>query len=163
MASQSLTEVLLEESDSESMTLGEDRLCKLSEFGIDKDEIEANILCDVYNFLKKDCLDSGSDIEIRKSFFQNLLTKVMAGVRDDKIDAESASNIIISCAVIMGFEMNTSIDDKLLLVTGLSKMTTLEHLEKEFSKFGDINVVALASNSRGFGEFMNLCHYLMCI
>lgn len=82
---------------------------------------------------------------------QELVNKMVAGVRYELIGPEGASRTIHGCAAMLRLELAESIPEKALIITGLRKMVKRQDLIDSFSEFGELEDAAVASNSRGFG------------
>jgi len=111
-------------------------------------EIEASVLCDTHEFLKR---KDDASLDEKRVFMQELVNKMVAGVRYELIDPEAASRTIHECAAMLGLELAETIPEKALVITGLRKMVKRQDLIDSFSEFGELEDAAVASNSRGFG------------
>ncbi|KAI2506600.1 hypothetical protein MHU86_7810 [Fragilaria crotonensis] len=114
----------------------------------DATEIEADLLCEVNDFLKR---NEFADVEERKSFLQETTNKLVAYVLHGVIAADDASRTIHESAAMLGLELAAEIPENTVIVTGLRKNVTTAHLESAFREFGDLDEVAIASDARGFG------------
>jgi len=126
-------------------------------------EIEASVLCDAYEWLKKQNAvksHTGEDqqqqniediLEGKRFYIQEIVDQMVLAVRYDLIRPEHASMTIHGCAILFHFVLEKDPPETTILVTGMPKTVNTSTLTKAFAEFGEIEGAACASNSRGFG------------
>jgi len=143
MMSEALTRALIREYDS----IEEDDDTQWSGNG-DAIEIEAGVLCETNDWLKK---KQGASIEDRRAFMQHALNEMVASVRNNKIAPEQASRSIHGCAAMLNLQLAENIPETALIITGMRKTVETKHVISAFRAYGEIEEAAVAPKSRGFG------------
>ena len=64
---------------------------------------------------------------------------------------EDASRTIHGSAAMLGLQLAENLPETVLIVTGMRKQVTKEHVIKAFKEFGEIENAGVSSNKRGFG------------
>jgi len=154
----SVGEKLLESDDmmSEALTkalMDDEELQKLADslyFGDHKGsmEIEASVLCDTYDWLKR---NDRSGYDSRRTCMQEIINKMVAGVRYNIIGPEDASRTIQGCATLLEFQLGEDLPETTIIITGMPKTIDIASLRSVFKEYGEIQDAAIASRSRGFG------------
>lgn len=111
-------------------------------------EIEACVLCDIYDWLKR---KEGASMEDRRLFLQETLNKMIASVQYGIILPDDASRSLHGCAAALGLELAKDIPETTLIVTGMQKKIKKHKMLKVFQEFGDVVESAVSPNERGFG------------
>jgi len=111
-------------------------------------EIEANIYCEVYEWLKK---EKGIGMDERRDFLQQRLNKMVATVRQGSIGPQDASKIIHGVAKMLGLKLVEDVPETALLVTDMRMKVSKRDVYEAFEEFGEIEDVAVSSNASGFG------------
>jgi len=143
MMSQALTKALMDDMDDEDGAF--------SEMTIDPPtsmEIEATVLCDISDWLKK---KEGASADDRREFMQETLNEMVSKVRRGMVSPEDASRTIHGSAAMLGLQLAETLPETTLIVTGMRKQVTKDHVVKAFREFGEIESVAVSSKQRGFG------------
>jgi hypothetical protein len=146
MMSQAMTKALMDDMDDNEDSDMENFLHYVSQSPM---EIEANVLCETNDWLKR---KSGASTEEKREFMQETLNKMVANVRHNIIEPDDASRTIHECAAMLGLQLATDIPETALIVTGMRKKVTRTDVIQAFREFGEIQDAAVASNNRGFGE-----------
>mmetsp|Transcript_24078 Transcript_24078/g.32013 ORF Transcript_24078/g.32013 Transcript_24078/m.32013 type:complete len:1012 (+) Transcript_24078:2-3037(+) len=143
MMSQALTRALMDDDDSvkdpNELTWGGSG---------DSTEIEASVLCEMNDWLKK---REGASLDQRREFMQETLNRMVASVRYGIIQPEDASRTIHGCAAMLGLQLAEDIPETALIVTGMRKMVKRADMIGSFKEFGEIEDAAVSPNARGFG------------
>ncbi|GFH44900.1 hypothetical protein CTEN210_01374 [Chaetoceros tenuissimus] len=111
-------------------------------------EIEATVLCDINDWLKK---KTSTSAEERRDFMQKTLNEMVAMVRRGIMSPEDASRTIHGSAALLGLQLAENLPETTLIVTGMRKQVTTDHVMKAFEEFGEIESVGVSTNERGFG------------
>jgi len=111
-------------------------------------EIEASVLCDVCDWMKR---NEGASAERKNLFMQELLNRMVASVRHSKILAEDASRAIQESAALLQVELENDLPYTTVIVSGMRRTVEANQIVKVLDEFGDIDTVAVASGGRGFG------------
>mmetsp|Transcript_14099 Transcript_14099/g.21632 ORF Transcript_14099/g.21632 Transcript_14099/m.21632 type:complete len:1255 (+) Transcript_14099:131-3895(+) len=111
-------------------------------------EVEASVLCDTFDWLKR---NDRPGIDDRRLFMQLTMNKMVAGVRYNIIGPEDASRTIHGCATLLGLELVDDLPETTIIITGMPKTTDTDHLINVFKEYGEISDAAMASKMRGFG------------
>jgi len=111
-------------------------------------EIEASVLCDTTDWLKR---KESSSTDARRDFLQYFMNKMVASVRHGLIKPEDASRTIHECAAILGLQLAEEMEGKSVLVTGMRKTVKTENMVAAMKEFGDIESAAVAPRPKGFG------------
>jgi RNA recognition motif-containing protein len=72
-------------------------------------------------------------------------------VRHGIVEPDDATRTIHESAAMLGLGLAAEMPENTVIVTGLRKTVTTNHLETTFREFGDIDEAAVASDARGFG------------
>jgi len=115
----------------------------------DSMEIEASVLCDTNDWLKR--TKDQATLEDKRSFMQDTLNKMVASVRYNVIAPEMASRAIHGSAAMLELPLAADFPQTALIVTGMRKKVIKEDLCLAFREFGEIEGAAVAPNARGFG------------
>jgi len=143
MMSQALMKALSDDDDSKDM---ED----LAWGGQgDNIEIEASILCETNDWLKRK--KDIASIDQRRTFMQEMLNKMVASVRYNIVSPQIASRTMHGCAAMLELPLACDLPKTALIVTGMRKMATKQELISAMEDFGPIECAAVASKARGFG------------
>jgi hypothetical protein len=116
-------------------------------------QIEANVLFDAFDWMKRrgDSQVQGTlSLTERQSHMQTSLNTMVLMVRQDKIDAETASRIIHNCAALLELSLIMPIPRNAIVVTGLRKTATSGDLYSTFASFGNVLSAAVADGYKGF-------------
>jgi len=143
MMSQALTKALMDDMDDEDGGF--------SEMTVDPPtsmEIEATVLCDISDWLKK---KEGAPADDRREFMQETLNEMVSKVRRGMVSPEDASRTIHGSAAMLGLQLAETLPENTLIVTGMRKQVTKDHIAKAFKEFGEIESAAVSSKQRGFG------------
>ena len=87
----------------------------------------------------------------RKEFMQKTLNEMVLKVRRGIVSPEDASRTIHGSAAMLGLQLAENIPETTLIVTGMRKQVTKEHVCAAFKEFGEIESAAVSSKARGFG------------
>jgi len=110
--------------------------------------IEANFLCETYNWLKWNEL---ALLEDRREYLQEITLKMVSYVQQEILDPDSASHIVHGCTALLGMELAKELPETTIIVTGMVKTCSKDDLVDVFKKLGGIQDAAVADNARGFG------------
>lgn len=111
-------------------------------------EIEASVLCDVNDWLKR---KEQPTVDERRDFVEDALNKMVTCVRQGVIAPEDASRTIHGSAAMLKLKLQEELPETALIITGMRKKVTKEDVVEAFNEFGDIEGAAVSPNSRGFG------------
>mmetsp|Transcript_30148 Transcript_30148/g.66295 ORF Transcript_30148/g.66295 Transcript_30148/m.66295 type:complete len:1079 (+) Transcript_30148:95-3331(+) len=111
-------------------------------------EIEASVLCDTNDWLKR---KESPSVDERRAFMQETLNRMVASVRHGVISPEDASRTIHECAAMLRLELAEKIPETALIITGMRKMVEGDDVIDAFKEFGEIEDAAVSPNARGFG------------
>lgn len=118
----------------------------------DPESIEANALCETYDWLRK---NEHSTLDERNEFFQETLNRMVITVRRGMTNPSDGTRVIHSCAAMLGLQLEKDLPNNVLLVHGMRKTADLSlgrsYLVETFSAFGEIEGAAIAPSNRGFG------------
>ena len=87
----------------------------------------------------------------RRDFMQKTLNEMVAMVRRGIMSPEDASRTIHGSAALLGLQLAENLPETTLIVTGMRKQVTTDHVMKAFEEFGEIESVGVSTNERGFG------------
>lgn len=111
-------------------------------------EVEASALYEVTNWLQR---HQNANTERRRVFMQEILDKMVASVCCGVIEAEDASRTIHESAALLSFALANKLPNTTVIISGMRKKTTSQHMLEALSEFGKIDAAAVASGLRGFG------------
>ena len=111
-------------------------------------EIEASVLCDINDWLKR---KENPSVDERRAFMQENLNKMVSSVRYGIITPDDASRTVHGCAAMLRLELAEKIPETAIIITGMRKMVKNEDVIDAFKEFGDIEDAAVSPNARGFG------------
>jgi len=118
----------------------------------DSSSIEANALCDAYDFMKQNKhLKSTNKSSALRSFLHNHLTQMVNSVRLGAISPIAAARTIHSIEMITGLAEFPDIWEVTVVFFGLSDAATSLDLRDAMEQFGEIGAVGVAFAGRGFG------------
>jgi hypothetical protein len=143
MMSQALTKALMDDMDEDDGAVSEMTVDALSSM-----DIEATVLCDTIDWLKK---REGASKDDRREFMQETLNEMVSKVRRGVMTPDDASRTIHGSAAMLGLQLAENLPETALIVTGMRKQVTKEHIVKAFKEFGEIESAAVSSKERGFG------------
>lgn len=98
---------------------------------------------------------------------QETLNEMVSKVRRGVMTPDDASRTIHGSAAMLGLQLAENLPETALIVTGMRKQVTKEHIVKAFKEFGEIESAAVSSKERGFGtcriciEFVVLFSHLI--
>ncbi len=84
---------------------------------------------------------------------QETLNDMVSKVRRGMMSPEDASRTIHESAAMLGLQLAENLPETVLIVTGMRKQVSKEHVIAAFKEFGDIDNAGVSSNMRGFGTF----------
>lgn len=142
MMSQALTKVLMEDNEYD------DETGLLWGGSGDHAEIEASVLCETHDWLKR---KEDATLEERNAFMQGLLNRMVATVRYNYIPPEKGSRAIHGAAAMLGLQLAGDLPETAILVSGMRHKAEKKDLIEAFKVFGEIEDAAVAPNFRGFG------------
>lgn len=143
MMSQALTKALMDDMDED-----DGGISVVTSDMANSMEIEATVLCDINDWLKK---KEGATPDEKREFMQETLNEMVSKVRRGIVSPEDASRTIHLSAAMLGLQLAESLPETTLIVTGMRKQVTKEHVIKAFREFGEIESAAVSSKQRGFG------------
>jgi RNA recognition motif-containing protein len=82
---------------------------------------------------------------------QETLNEMVSKVRRGMVSPEDASRTIHGSAAMLGLQLAETLPENTLIVTGMRKQVTKDHIAKAFKEFGEIESAAVSSKQRGFG------------
>jgi len=82
---------------------------------------------------------------------QETLNKMVTTVRHNIVSPDDASRAIHGCAAMLQLHLAEEIPENTLIITGMRKTVTKQHVVSAFSEFGEIDDAAIAPGKRGFG------------
>ena len=143
MMSEALTKALMEDDEAQ------ENIDTMWGGAKDSMEIEASILCDTYEWMKR---QERMNIDMKRAYMQDIMNKMVAAVRYNFIGPDDASRAIHGCAALLGMGLAEELPESTIIITGMPKTVTDKRtLISTFREFGDIEDAAMASKSRGFG------------
>jgi len=111
-------------------------------------EVEASALYEVTNWLQR---HQNANAERRCVFMQEILNKMVASVCCGVIEAADASRTIHESAALLNLSLANKLPHTTVIISGMRKKTTSQHILEALSEFGKIDAAAVASGLRGFG------------
>uniref|UniRef100_A0A7S2H5L6 RRM domain-containing protein n=1 Tax=Helicotheca tamesis TaxID=374047 RepID=A0A7S2H5L6_9STRA len=120
----------------------------------DSCRIEANALCDAYDFMRRNAHPSAAvpDNETERiTIVHDQLVQMVNNVRRGAISPTAAARTIHSIQMITGLAEFPAIWEVTVVFFGLKDTTTSSELRKTMEQFGEIEAAAVADSGRGFG------------
>lgn len=114
--------------------------------------LEANMLKDAYDW----CRRPNTNESAKLNFLQRRIDELFMGIRNEYLEPEEVSRIALNVAVQLGFYLTEPLPSTTVLVDRIPQGTSEDELLLNFSHFGEMDSVAIAS-SRGFG-FCRFAH-----
>lgn len=112
--------------------------------------MEANMLKDAYDWSNK----SATKESAKLNFLQRRIDELFMGIRNDCLEPEEVSRIALNVAVQLGFSLTEPLPANTVLIRGIPQGTSEDELLLAFSRFGEMDSVAIASSRRfGFCRF----------
>jgi hypothetical protein len=136
-------------SDTTSISL-------MSSDGKDALGVEANMLRDAYNWsVKVKASDNKDGLEcVRLEFLQRRIDELFMGIRNDNLEPEEVARITLNVAAQTGLSMTKPLPATTILINGIPQGTSEGELLLAFSRFGELDSVAIATTRRfGFCRF----------
>jgi RNA recognition motif. (a.k.a. RRM, RBD, or RNP domain) len=132
-------------SDTTSISL-------MSNEGKDALSIEANMLRDAYSWSNKvKASEANDDLDCaRLEFLQRRIDELFLGIRNDCLEPEEVARIALNVAAQTGLRMTKPLPARTILINGIPQGTSEGELLLAFSRFGEMDSVAIAS-TRQFG------------
>lgn len=87
---------------------------------------------------------------------QETLNAMVSNVRRGLMSPEDASRTIHGSAAMLGLQLAENLPETTLIVTGMRKQVTKDHVIKAFQEFGEIENAGVSSKERGFGKSTQL-------
>ena len=85
---------------------------------------------------------------------QEMLNKMVTSVRQGLMGPDDASRTIHECAALLNLQLVNPLVKDTIVLSGMRKTVRANDVIRTFRRFGPIESAAVASNQRGYGEFV---------
>jgi hypothetical protein len=154
MMSRAIIYAYSEDHDSLGSSLANDSLSLQTDDEHDPVQVEADALCETYEWMKWTLLhESENDvIDLKLEFMRKQVERMVAHARHDRLSTHAATRIMIAISSVLNLKLARRIERDTVILVRMDPGMTIERLRDALNPFGQIAALSIATDDYGFGK-----------
>ena len=159
MMSRAIIYAFSEDHDSCGSSFANDTWSLHTEDELDPAEVEADALCEAYEWMKWTVLHEPAHElrDLKLEYMRSHVETMVAHARHERLSPHAASRIMISISAVLDLKLARRIQRDTLIISGMTPGVTTRNVYQALNPYGPIQSVCTARGESGFGESNFAC------